>query len=229
MEKIERRPLPPPNSTATEITEADRSEMLARANGVIDHYLNGPGSYWDAGTRKPLQETIRDLKDFKNRVIASKQLADDPNSVMDTIIKLIDETTEQVEQAERNGEIKDRIETSYPETNDPLDDPRVISPVELNNGALPISDATAPPLVSLGENFDPGQAKADDRFGGRTAPNSAAASHGSSQPGTPLLGLVSGKPMSFHPVQPPIFGFPEQAGSGDEDWLLQLLAPRGRR
>jgi hypothetical protein len=82
--------------------------MLVRANGVIDHYLNGPGSYWDAGTRKPLQKTIRDLKDFKNRVIASK-------------------------------------------------------------------------------------------------------------------------PMSFHPVQPPIFGFPEQAGSGDEDWLLQLLAPRGRR
>jgi len=44
----------------------------------------------------------------------------------------------------------------------------------------------------------------------------------------PLLGLVSGKPMPFYPVQPPIFGFPDQA-AGDEDWLLQLLAPRRGR
>jgi len=65
MATIERKPLPPPNSTATRITEADRAEIIARANDVIDHYLNGPGSYWDAGPRRPLQETVNDLKNFK--------------------------------------------------------------------------------------------------------------------------------------------------------------------
>ena len=47
--------------------------------------------------------------------------------------------------------------------------------------------------------------------------------------GAPLPGLVSDKPMSFYPVQPPIFGFPEQGARDDEDWLLQLLAPRRGR
>lgn len=295
MEKIERRPLPPPNSTAAEIAEADRSEMLARANDVIDHYLNGPGSYWDAGTRKPLQETIRDLKDFKDQVTASKQCADDPNSVMDSIINLIEQTTEQVEQAMRNGEVKDRIAIPYPETNDPIDDPRVISPIELSNGALPISrrltrrdsnlvspsaeiarpsvrenawrvsandgslvpnlrlgsvddpnaadrqpvrylssridrksvpsgsgaGTTAPPLVPLGEGFDLRQAPIGDRLGSATAryPTDSSRSE------IPLAGLVSGKPMSFHPIQPPIWDFPDSSApnGGADDWLTRLL------
>jgi hypothetical protein len=54
MATIERKPLPPPNSRATTITEAERGEIVARANDVIDYYLNGPGSYFDSGTRKPL-------------------------------------------------------------------------------------------------------------------------------------------------------------------------------
>ncbi len=65
MATIERKPLPPPNSTAVPITEADGAEIIARANDVMDHYLNGPGSYWDGGPRKPLQETIDDLHRFK--------------------------------------------------------------------------------------------------------------------------------------------------------------------
>jgi hypothetical protein len=60
---------------------------------------------------------------------------------------------------------------------------------------------------------------------GWAASNPAGASRGSSEPEMPLLGLVSGKPMYFYPVQPPIFGFPEQSAARDEDWLLQLLAP----
>ena len=49
MATIERKPLPPPNSTAITITETDRADMMARANAVIDHYLNGPGSYGTLG------------------------------------------------------------------------------------------------------------------------------------------------------------------------------------
>jgi hypothetical protein len=49
MATIERKPLPPPNSRAVTISEADRAEMVGHANEVIDYYLNGPGAYWDAG------------------------------------------------------------------------------------------------------------------------------------------------------------------------------------
>jgi len=37
MATIERKPLPPSNYNATSITEADRVEMLAQANAVIDY------------------------------------------------------------------------------------------------------------------------------------------------------------------------------------------------
>jgi hypothetical protein len=82
MATIERKPLPPPNSRAVTISEADRAEMFGHANEAIDYYLNGPGAYWDAGPRKPLvsgdergDSTVRDLKRFKDGVIASKQFA----------------------------------------------------------------------------------------------------------------------------------------------------------
>src|SRR5260370_24391026 len=104
MPTIERKPLPPPNSTVATITEADRAEIVAQANDVIDDYLNGPGSYWESGTRKPLYETVNDLNDFKSRIVASKQFADDPNSIMGSIADLVDRTMKQVEQATRNNE-----------------------------------------------------------------------------------------------------------------------------
>jgi hypothetical protein len=155
MATIERKPLPPPNSTATPITEADRAEIMARANEVIDHYLNGPGSYFDSGTRKPLageleDNRVADLKNFKDNVIASMQFADDPNSIMRSVIELIDRTIEQVEEAARNNEGRDSISLSPPKTNDPIDDPRVISPRALGNAALPISlpaDGRQPALL----------------------------------------------------------------------------------
>src|SRR5262245_6920345 len=137
MATIERKPLPPPNSSATTIAEADRSEMMARANAVIDYYLNGPGSYWDAGTRKPLvnddefretDTTVNDLKKFKDRVIAAKQFADDPGLVMDSIIALIDQATRHIEDAARYSEGRNSIRRLPPDTIDPIDDPRVISP-----------------------------------------------------------------------------------------------------
>ena len=91
MPTIERKPLPPPNSRVATIAEADRAEIIAHANDVIDYYLNGRGSYFDGGTQKPLvsefgESAIDDLKNFRANIIASKQFADDPNSIMDSII-----------------------------------------------------------------------------------------------------------------------------------------------
>jgi hypothetical protein len=119
---------------------------MARANAVIDYYLNGPGSYWDAGPRKPLvsgdegvDSTAQDLKKFKDGVISSKQFADDPYSIMDSIIDLIDRTTAQVTQTAQDNEVKDKILRSPPHTVDPIYDPRVISPRLLDDAAESIS------------------------------------------------------------------------------------------
>ena len=139
MATIERKPLPPPNTTATTITEADRADMFAHANDVLDDYLNGPGSYWKSGTRKPLHETVNDLNDFKNRIIASKQFADDPHSIMDSVIDLVKRTISRVEQTAQSDEGRDNIRIPAPDTDDPIDDPRVISPRFLRNSALSVS------------------------------------------------------------------------------------------
>lgn len=116
MAPIERKPLPPPNFKATTITEADRAEMIAHTSAVIDYYLNGPGSYWDAGPRKPLvsgdergDSTVRDLKNFKDGIIASRQFAHDPNSITDSLIGLIDRSIEQIEEAARYSEGRGRF------------------------------------------------------------------------------------------------------------------------
>ncbi len=152
MASIERKPLPPPNFAAVPITEADRADMTARANAVIDYYLNGPGSYWDSGTRKPLgnedepgESTLNDLKKFRDSVIASKQYADDPGSVMDSIIDLIDRASGQVQEAARSSRGIEGIWRLPPTTDDPIDDPRVISPRALNNGSVPIALPRMPP------------------------------------------------------------------------------------
>jgi hypothetical protein len=129
---------------------------------VIDYYLNGAGAYWDAGPRKPLvtdderdDSTVRDLKRFKDSVIASRQFAEDANSIIDSIIGMIDRATEQVEQASRNNEREDDISRRLPEINDPIDDPRVISPRFMSNGALPIGLQAQPPVAmpQTGESY----------------------------------------------------------------------------
>jgi hypothetical protein len=130
MATIERKPLPPPNSSATSITEADRAEMMAQANAVIDYYLNGPGSYLDAGPRKPLvgderdDSTVNDLKKFKERVIASKQYADDPNSIMDSVIDVIDRAMMQVKKVAQSRFGGDDIQRAPPSTNDRIEYPK---------------------------------------------------------------------------------------------------------
>jgi hypothetical protein len=130
MATIERRALPPPNSTATTITEADRAELIARANDVIDYYLNGPGSYFDAGTRKPLanefgNDTVTDLKNFRANVVASTQFADDPHSIMQSVLKLVDDAIYQVNTAAQNKEGRDDILHPLPDTNDQISRPQI--------------------------------------------------------------------------------------------------------
>jgi len=133
--------------------------MMARANDVIDYYLNGPGSYWDAGPRKPLgnededgDSTLNDLKKFKDSVIASKQFADDPGSIMDSVIDLIDRARGQIAEAARSNRGIEGIWRLPPPTEDPIDDPRVISPRLLNGAFLPIGlpgrESGMPPQAS---------------------------------------------------------------------------------
>jgi hypothetical protein len=87
----------------------------------MDYYLNGAGSYFDGGTQKPLVSefgngTVDDLKNFMGSIIASKQFADDPNSIMDSIVELIETTINQIEQAARNNEGWDSISRRPPDT-----------------------------------------------------------------------------------------------------------------
>jgi hypothetical protein len=153
MTTIERRPLPPPNSTATPITEADRAEIMARASEVIDHYLNGPGSYFDSGTRKPLAgdlgpNTVDDLTRFRDGVIASKQFADDPNSILDSVVDLVDRTIKKVKDVAENSQVKDDNIQRFPQedTFDSIQTPK--SPLDIQKesvkSALPISWSQAP-------------------------------------------------------------------------------------
>jgi hypothetical protein len=58
--------------------------MMARANEIIEHYLSGSGSYWDEGPRKPLGE-VEDLKNFRAKIDASKQFADDRGLIPDDV------------------------------------------------------------------------------------------------------------------------------------------------
>jgi hypothetical protein len=183
MATIERKPLPPPNSRVTTIGEADRAEIIARAKDVMDYYLNGGGSYFDGGTQKPLvsefgHSTVDDLKNFMRSIIASKQFADDPNSIMDSIVELIEKTINQVEQVARDNEGRDSISRRPPDTNDPIDDPRVISPRALGNGALPLSVEGEEPASALEVRVLPGISSSKpvrilSRRDGNTLPASA--------------------------------------------------------
>lgn len=136
---------------------------MARANDVLDYYLNGPGSFFAAGPRepptappKPLtgelgDSTVADLKKFKESVIASKQFADDPGAIMGAVADLIDETIKQVQTAARYSEGRNTIARPPPSIDNPIDDPRVTSPRQLNNAPLRISLTAkqAQPAASL--------------------------------------------------------------------------------
>ena len=220
MDPIERKPLPPPDANVTTLAEGDRAEFLARANEVINHYLSGPGSYWDEGPRKPLEETLSDLRAFRSQVDASQQLADDPSRILDSVADLVDGAIGRVKRAiDGRDNSRDDIWVPLPETND-----RIIRP--------PINAAPGRVRPDLPANRD-GMPKIATRFlSGRTmdgmpatALDARTASQSEMPQGAPLLGLVSGKPMSFYPVQPPIWNFPESSSANEDAdaWLTRLL------
>ena len=225
MSPIERKPLPPPNSRATPLADTDRADIMARANEVLDHYLNGPGSYFDGGTRKPLvsefgNSTTADLERFKDSIIASKQFVDDPNSILDSVVDLISKAIIHVEQIARDNEGRDGISRRPPDTNDPIDDPRVISPRALGNRTLPISLSTegekltsAPGVREIPSIFSTKPIRYLRRTDGSTPPASV------SDTGAPVARFV----------------LPDQlnnASGGRTDWaaaLAGLAAPPQRR
>ena len=87
--------------------------------------------------------------------------------------------------------------------------------------------AVAAPLVPSDEIFPRGRpASFDDRIGNWMVSPSVTVPRDPSRLGASTLpGLVSGKPMDYS-LLPSIFGLQEATRPDDEDWLLQLLAPR---
>lgn len=124
-----KKTLPPPGSAATKITEADRAEIMAHANDVLDYYLNGDGSYFSTGQRKPLiaprrprtdepgDSTIADLKKCRNSVIASRQFGD----IMGAVAELIEKTIQHVESVIEYNEGKHDILRSVPSIDGPIE------------------------------------------------------------------------------------------------------------
>lgn len=225
MDPIERKPLPPPNANITTLTEGDRAEVLAHADEVIYHYLSGPGSYWDEGPRKDLEDTLGDLHAFHSQVLTSKQFADDPGRILDSVTGLVRGAIDRVERAiEDRDSITDRIEVPLPETND-----RIVRPPPENAPAgkarpdLP-ADRGERPRIAI--RFLSGRTV--DGMPATALEGRAAAQSGMPQ-GVPLPGLVSGQPMSFYSVQPPIWDSRASSVPGDEaeDWLMRLLQRSG--
>jgi ribosome-associated translation inhibitor RaiA len=243
MATIEKRPLPPPNGTVTTITEAHRAEISAQANDVLDYYLNGAGSYFEGGTQKPLisdfgDSTVQDLKRFKQYAIGAKAFADDPNSIIDSVIDNIDRTIERVEQAARNNEARDRILRAHPDTVDPIDVPRVISPRSLSGAPELISfPPEAEPLVQESRagatdnnlNSEPVRIlsrRIVDRSPASVFDTSAPAVSSRNTPepqSSRPLGIFGGKPMPNSPAPPPIWNLP--AGGGPKPGAFRLGLP----
>lgn len=215
MATVERRPLPPPGSNVTSITEADRAEMIARANDVIDHYLNGAGSYWNEGPRKPFEETVDDLLAFQAQVTASKQLADDPGRILDSIDELVGGAIARVERAIKDRDRQDDPRVPLPETSDRTGARIGISFADPARPEPPPSRAGTPQFLN-GEVVD--GMSADVR-------EPRQASMPAVPQASPLFGLVSGKPMSFYPVQPPIWNVSSDSARNDgaDNWFSGLL------
>ena len=262
MATIERKPLPPLNSRTVPITEADRAEIMAHANDVLDYFLNGPGSYYDAGPRKPVElgdaeSTVTDLQKFRDRVVASQQLADDPGAIMQSVIDLIKRTIGQVRAVAQDNEGSDPIRRQFPETNDRIELPR-------QNGNLipdffpgksplvrPITEGPSEPDPasalrilarrianrSFASPFGPTVQPASgdpDLFNGDSS-GSGGPSRNPNVPAPPPeagrpLGLVSGQPMPNWITPPPIFGQRDSSKAPvDEgrEWLMRMIRSVG--
>lgn len=99
-----------------------REHQWLRVRSNTDEWLDAS---LDAGPRKPLagegDTTVTDLNRFKDYVIGSKQYADDPNGILDSVIKLIDGTIDQVEQAGQFNDGEHGISHPPPSLPDPIE------------------------------------------------------------------------------------------------------------
>ena len=244
MATIERKPLPPFNSTVTNLTEADRADIIARAHDVIDHYLNGPGSYFDAGPRKPLtgegDATVADLNKFKDYVIGSKQYADDPSGILDSVIKLIDGTINRVEEADRFNDGEHGISRPPPSLPDPIErrpplngvGPASGSRLGIQANTANVSTSELAPTTeraAFADNVDPKDIRVltSGVVAPRLAPSALAVGNQGWSTSTPP-GLASGQPMPNYPVPSQLFGLPDRsAASGDDmdDWYVRWIKP----
>jgi hypothetical protein len=238
MPTVERKPLPPLGSKPiAAITEADRADIMARANDVIDYYLNGPASYFDAGTRKPLagdrdESTVRDLQAFKDHVLTAMQSADDPGKILRSVADLIDGTIEKVNEAEQNSYGQDHILRQLPQTNDRIELPRQkgnpvpdFFPSE-SQSVRPIAEKRSEPNLATTVRIltrritsrspasrGPIQAASNgsDSFD-ETSIGGGISPRDPNLPAPPPqegrpLGIVSGQPMPDWITPPPIFGY----------------------
>jgi hypothetical protein len=132
MATIESKPLPPIGKGTVTITPADRTDLTNRARDVIYDYMFGNGSWWDAGPRKPWDQTVKDLQAFGEAVDASGQYIDDPDAILKSIREMIEDA---IKQAQTNGKaVEDDIRKGLPDSNDRI----TIKPPE-------ITDQTPPP------------------------------------------------------------------------------------
>jgi hypothetical protein len=132
MATIESKPLPPIGKGTVTITPADQTDLTNRARDVINDYMFGNGSWWDAGPRKPWDQTVKDLQAFGEAVDASGQYIDDPDAILKSIREMIEDA---IKQAQTNGKaVEDDIRKGLPDSNDRI----TIKPPE-------ITDQTPPP------------------------------------------------------------------------------------
>jgi hypothetical protein len=82
---------------------------------------------------------------------------------MDSIIDLIDRARGQIQEAARNNKGIEGIWRLPPNTDDPIDDPRVISPRLLDNAAEPVSLEGDQPALQLRAGKASGIAGSDRR------------------------------------------------------------------
>lgn len=146
--------------------------------------------------------------------------------ILDSVAGLVKGAIGRIERAIENRDGRDHIEVPLPETNDRI----IRAPTNAPTGPsapheLPADRDGMPRIATRflsGKTMDRMQA---------TAPDARTASQSERPQGVSLLGLMSGKPMSFYLVQPPIWDLSNNATPNEntDDWLVRLLqGVRGR-
>jgi hypothetical protein len=185
MATIERKPLPPPGRGAITITSTDRADLTNSARDLINHYMFGNGSWWDAGPRKSWDHPVSDLKAFKEAVLGLDQFVDDPDSILPSIKAMIERAIGQANDELKKGwDVDNNIRKTLPDSNDRME----VTPPEPNiqilkpePRKLSISNAPASGVRADWPSTPARPASFDDRFGDWGASAPAGAPVGASQ------------------------------------------------